>query len=556
MSGIRWPAAFCGGAGAGGWRRAAADRAAAPDEPAPAFSGLRRVSALLRPVWHGAAIALLGDALRHLAGLTADVGDCGDLPEGRARHRPEREQPRARAAVGADQPAFGCHLQAEAQRVHTRRALGQKTGDDRGGIVLGIIADAAAIDDPPDLEVALRCAAPGPEHRPDRAIVACFGAQESGRHDPQPPPGARRRDPVGRGRRDAVAVHLPPGGAVAQETGPLPGAHVLPEQADPGPDAVDGIAPAAARGLGLTPAAAQPQQDHAERGAERQFFARGRQRRAGGMGARQEAAARDRDDRPGMPGALERQHLIDHRQPGADDQHRAARRGVRPGAPGPGDEARGVRPRHHMSGRQHGIGAGEILPVRERHLHPAGPLADRDAGSGDAQKPPRRRPGGQQRGEIAAIGGAADEAVAAIAVALRPGPQPAQEMVRVFGEGAHVMDPGVEQVIGIGGRIGDAAAEQVALLDHRDAQIGVVAQQVGGEKHAAGAAADHQHVAPARLAREGCNRHERVLEHGVTFLLSGPGRGRSRGGRASAVPRLWAARRLPRQYTIITTLLL
>ncbi|OEO32119.1 hypothetical protein VW23_000855 [Devosia insulae DS-56] len=70
--------------------------------------------------------------------------------------------------------------------------------------------------------------------------------------------------------------------------------------------------------------------------------------------------------------------------------------------------------------------------------------------------------------------------------------EPAPEVIGIIGIGAHARGGDVQHMVELAGRIGDAAAEARALLDQRDADIGGAAQQVRGERHAAGATADDE----------------------------------------------------------------
>ena len=76
--------------------------------------------------------------------------------------------------------------------------------------------------------------------------------------------------------------------------------------------------------------------------------------------------------------------------------------------------------------------------------------------------------------------------------------------MRAVGKPAHVVDAGVQQVVGVGGRIGDPAAQHVAPLDDGDAKPSVrPRQEMRGHHHPARTAADDQHMRPARGARTG-----------------------------------------------------
>ena len=63
--------------------------------------------------------------------------------------------------------------------------------------------------------------------------------------------------------------------------------------------------------------------------------------------------------------------------------------------------------------------------------------------------------------------------------------QPAQQMARIAGVGAHVARRDVEQMARIGCAVGQAGAEPTAALDQQDRQRPLLAQQVGCHQGAA-----------------------------------------------------------------------
>lgn len=83
---------------------------------------------------------------RQLGNLVADVGNGGDFPEGRARGRPDREDPAGRAAVPRNQLAVARDLEADPQRIDAGLTGCQEISHQRRGIPFGIAADAAAVD--------------------------------------------------------------------------------------------------------------------------------------------------------------------------------------------------------------------------------------------------------------------------------------------------------------------------------------------------------------------------------------------------------------------------
>ena len=75
---------------------------------------------------------------------------------------------------------------------------------------------------------------------------------------------------------------------------------------------------------------------------------------------------------------------------------------------------------------------------------------------------------------------------------MAPGPCPADEVAAVPGQRAHLPGRDVETVLGVVGRVGDAAPELLPALDQNRPQSAAVmpAQQLGRDQRAAGAAAD------------------------------------------------------------------
>jgi hypothetical protein len=68
-------------------------------------------------------------------------------------------------------------------------------------------------------------------------------------------------------------------------------------------------------------------------------------------------------------------------------------------------------------------------------------------------------------------------------------------MIGIVRKCAHIGGADIEQMTGIGGAIGDAAADFVPLLHERDAHAaGWIAEKMTGEQNAAGAAADDDYM--------------------------------------------------------------
>ena len=78
----------------------------------------------------------------------ADVGNCSDFPEGRARCRADRKNPPGCGPVAPDQLAVIRHIKADPQVVDPRLPACQKARNQRCRLVFRIAADAATVDDP------------------------------------------------------------------------------------------------------------------------------------------------------------------------------------------------------------------------------------------------------------------------------------------------------------------------------------------------------------------------------------------------------------------------
>ena len=87
---------------------------------------------------------------------------------------------------------------------------------------------------------------------------------------------------------------------------------------------------------------------------------------------------------------------------------------------------------------------------------------------------------------------------------LRKGAQPFEKMVRLIRERAHVARAHVQQVVGIAGRIGEAATETGAALDEIDAILGGgAAQQMDRQQRSAEAGTDDGDPSTSGIRHEG-----------------------------------------------------
>ncbi len=245
---------------------------------------------------------------------------------------------------------------------------------------------------------------------------------------------------------------------------------------------------------------------------------------------------------------LQRQADIDHGQAGADQQHRPARIQAlhRGRLPGIGEIARQIRLRRRKVAERQDQGVQAVGHAARRGQDDLVALA---AGAGrlvhqQMQIAAAAQPGDriqQQMLDIGAIdlaahepsGGAVDPG--SRPVGLRQAAEPAREMVRLVAERAHVLDPDIEQVVGILGAVGKAGAEPLRALDQIDPVVRPAApQQMQGHQHAAGASTDHPDppaaLAVVRLRRQVMRRCQRMGErdHPKAHVPSNAGSGRAR----------------------------
>lgn len=84
--------------------------------------------------------------------------------------------------------------------------------------------------------------------------------------------------------------------------------------------------------------------------------------------------------------------------------------------------------------------------------------------------------------------------------------EPATEVAGVVGEGAYVLCADIEQMVRIARRIGEAAADLLARLDHSQPEAPVpVSEQMSGHQGAARAGPDNGDFQGARLGHDSQN---------------------------------------------------
>jgi len=291
-----------------------------------------------------------------------------------------------------------------------------------------------------------------------------------------------------------MAVDVPIGAGVAQEPALLLETHGLPESLRVRAQHIDRRAPISAVHLEATRQRTQPMQQPREvlpeRNLRRRESARNRHR---AMGVRQQAAARDGDNRTAMSPPFQRQRHIDHRQTGADDQYRrldgeAVERTRRPRLLGRDAADRRL---DLVAGRQHDPVDAQRRARGEAQRHGGGAFAHRDDGISDVADVARGDGLAADIGDIIAIGPARNETERRRALAAST--QPTDEMLRIVREGAHVGDPHVEQMPRIGGRIGEPGTDRLRRIDHQDvdALSPQAPSDLCGDENAGRSTADH-----------------------------------------------------------------
>jgi len=215
----------------------------------------------------------------------------------------------------------------------------------------------------------------------------------------------------------------------------------------------------------------------------------------GGMGAGQQAAARDCTNLAAMAAVEQRDHHIDHGEACPDQQDGGIRveRGDDIEVPGVRGAARrrafGRKIPHRQGDRidvvMPSAGHRDAITRRcgmQRH-HLIGDEVEpmRAIGTPDLPRQDVLDIGAVERArdEGQAIGRRIDRA----ALLLRQIADPVEEVIRTIGEGAHIVGTDVQEMPGIAGGIGQAAAELRAALDEIDVVVGMgTAKEMDGEK--------------------------------------------------------------------------
>ncbi len=249
---------------------------------------------------------------------------------------------------------------------------------------------------------------------------------------------------------------------------------------------------------------AEPAQQFAGAGAVGNVSLRDAQGIGAAMGFRQQAAPRHGDDRSPMPVVQQGQHVIDHGQPGAQQQHGCVLVDAGGGRRRPGIGVAG-------EGGQHGVMAGGedcdiprmARAVRQRRLDAAGAFIQRDAFAlhdGEARRRAVVRRARERRDQacdvvpVDAPGHEAEGIRTKRRLRCARG-EPAPEMVGIVRQRAHVRHPHIQQVVRIAGVVGEPAADLRPLFNQGHAEAARrIAQQLMRQQHAAGAAPDDDRV--------------------------------------------------------------
>ena len=237
---------------------------------------------------------------------------------------PTANKPPRRNAVAVDDRAIRAGLDADMQRIDPRQAPVEQAAHGRIGGGEGIFDDPGAIDDGADLHAEDFTLAASAVANPGAGFVR-LDAGHLRRHHGQTAIIKRMRDASFHLGRHAMAMYVPPGARMFEEAAFGGRWKLAPEPLGVWPQAVDDAAPVPTLGDVRVDPAAEPAQQVADAGAERNFRFLDANWIHAAMGFRQQAAPGHRDDRSAVSIMDERLDVVDHRQPGAEDQHGGVR---------------------------------------------------------------------------------------------------------------------------------------------------------------------------------------------------------------------------------------
>jgi hypothetical protein len=446
-----------------------------------------------------------------LRGLFAKFRDGGSFPQMTFARGTDGVN-RARGVSGKiDERAVRVHVEAEEESVRAREALSEKPFNQRRVHAAAIGFRASAVDDAIDVQHALVMGLALAEGNfgvvAKFAIVRDSASVQSGLSVAQ-----KSGDGVTDLGSHAMAIGVPVGAQVAQESAAFVERERLPNLLRGGTKSVDDGAPVdASVGCGAELAADKAQE--AASGARTLLTPKQRPGTLRSMRLRQQAAARKHMNVSGEALRFESEGDVDAGQAGTDEQDAAILRNVlqRRGRPRMRNVAFAV------------IGEPADVQVRRREV-PDGQYDEPsdedgavfelnvDAGGLDGEGrdfvlKPLKVAGAaldgfvEQRGDVAAVTRARKKISGldgGVVIRLRP----AEEVIRFVGEGAHAGGGNVEQMAGMLGAIGDAAARRGRFVDDGDGESRVAAQQLRGDDRAAEAASDDYHVERGVAQRE------------------------------------------------------
>ena len=257
-------------------------------------------------------------------------------------------------------------------------------------------------------------------------------------------------------RCHAVAVDIPPGSSVTHEPAPFRRGQGSPDIGNEWPQAIDNTSPIAAARLCLFGARTQPAQQVCGVGPERHLVRNDGPWDDVSVHVREQSTAGERDDGSGMPAFQQRQDGVDHGQTCAEDEHPSvfgnllARRRI-PWVLGSAGLA--GRTACFVAGRQHGNLARKPCAIIQYGFHSISGFGDGSAFMPDNAQPARssfaRQERLKQRADVAAVDLARGEAETVGTVQFARGAircEPANEMIRIIREGAHIRGAHIEQV--------------------------------------------------------------------------------------------------------------
>ena len=228
----------------------------------------------------------------------------------------DRVEPRHPLAVCVDQAPIGGAGEPEGEGIAAQQMLLPQPTQQRLVRALVVERDAGAADHPLDPQDFVGVGVPPPQPQPQPPLHLLHIQQPTGQ-DLQLAAADPVLEQVVQVGGDAMPVHVPDHGGVAQEAAPFDVRQLPPELLGDRPQGIDHPAPVVSipdRQLGPLPDQ-PPQPQHRAGGVRR--AQKGRDRSVSPVGIGGVAPAREGDHGPPVPLALQRHHHVDHRQAGA-----------------------------------------------------------------------------------------------------------------------------------------------------------------------------------------------------------------------------------------------